>query len=171
MKIFMKLKSWQLFIILAAPIIYIIRHPVYVDIFGYYIAGMILGVVYYFWVWTIAIESNRRLKKDLKKKTALLSIGIFIVFINAAYYLYFIAKSEFPIVPHMPIWMAILQIVVSIWTAYILYFSAKQLVALEMQRKVSFHEVGKTLFLLLAFPIGVWIIQPKVNNLLVEKNA
>lgn len=48
---------------------------------------------------------------------------------------------------------------------YCLYFCAKTLKAAEWQRPVTFSDFAGEFFLLWFFPIGVWILQPRINRL------
>jgi hypothetical protein len=48
---------------------------------------------------------------------------------------------------------------------YCLYFCAKALKAAELQRPVTFSDFVGEFFLLWFFPIGVWILQPRINRL------
>jgi heme/copper-type cytochrome/quinol oxidase subunit 2 len=52
---------------------------------------------------------------------------------------------------------------------YCLYFNAKAFKAVELQRPVSFGDFAGEFFLLWFYPVGVWIIQPRLNKLF-EKN-
>jgi hypothetical protein len=48
---------------------------------------------------------------------------------------------------------------------YIFYFVAKSLVIVNKGRQVAFGDYAKSLILLFLFPIGVWRIQPRINQL------
>ena len=48
---------------------------------------------------------------------------------------------------------------------YCLYFVAKTLRTVELQREVFFHDFAGDFFLIWFYPIGFWIIQPRVNKL------
>ena len=48
---------------------------------------------------------------------------------------------------------------------YLLYFVSKSLALAEKSKPVSFYDYSGPFFLLWFFPIGVWIIQPRVNRL------
>lgn len=48
---------------------------------------------------------------------------------------------------------------------YDLYFVSKSLVIAETGHAASFYDFSGPFFLLWFFPIGVWIIQPRVNRL------
>jgi hypothetical protein len=49
---------------------------------------------------------------------------------------------------------------------YCLYFVAKTFKTVELQREVTFSDFVGEFFLIWFFPIGVWIIQPKINKII-----
>jgi len=51
---------------------------------------------------------------------------------------------------------------------YCLYFVAKTLKTVELQREVSFSDFIAEFFLTWFFPIGVWILQPRINKMIKE---
>ncbi len=48
---------------------------------------------------------------------------------------------------------------------YCLYFNAKALKTVEWQKPVTFNDFAGEFFLIWFFPIGIWIIQPRINKL------
>jgi len=48
---------------------------------------------------------------------------------------------------------------------YNMYFVAKTIKAVELQRSVTFSDFIGEFFLVWFYPIGVWILQPKINRL------
>jgi len=50
------------------------------------------------------------------------------------------------------------------------YFIAETFKTCELQREVKFHEFIGAFFLFLLYPIGIWIIQPKVNKMFANLN-
>ena len=48
---------------------------------------------------------------------------------------------------------------------YSIYFTAKALKGAELQRRVTFSDYVGEFFLLWFFPVGIWIIQPRINKL------
>lgn len=52
---------------------------------------------------------------------------------------------------------------------YCLYFNAKTLKAVELQRPVTFNDFAGEFFLLWFYPIGIWIIQPRINKIFEKK--
>ena len=51
---------------------------------------------------------------------------------------------------------------------YCLYFVSKTFKTAETQRKVAFGDFAGEFFMLWFFPIGIWIIQPKINKMVDE---
>jgi hypothetical protein len=47
---------------------------------------------------------------------------------------------------------------------------AKNLVKAETGKRVTFYDYAGPFFLLWFFPIGVWFIQPRINQLYAEKH-
>lgn len=54
---------------------------------------------------------------------------------------------------------------------YSLYFAARALKSVELQRSVSFNDFRREFFLLWFFPVGIWLIQPRINRLFALSRA
>ena len=52
---------------------------------------------------------------------------------------------------------------------YCLYFVARTFKTVELQREVSFSDFAGEFFMIWFFPIGIWIIQPKINQMMEEE--
>jgi hypothetical protein len=52
---------------------------------------------------------------------------------------------------------------------YLLYFVSKSLVLVETGKAASFYDYAGPFFLIWFFPIGVWIIQPRINRLYADR--
>jgi hypothetical protein len=52
---------------------------------------------------------------------------------------------------------------------YVLYFVAKSLVLTNKRRHVTLGDYAWSLFLLWVSPLGVWMIQPRINQLYAER--
>lgn len=48
---------------------------------------------------------------------------------------------------------------------YSLYFVAKTVKTVELQREVSFSDFAGEFFLIWFYPVGVWVLQPKINKM------
>jgi hypothetical protein len=74
--------------------------------------------------------------------------------------------------PGAPAWVILpLHLACMACLFYLLYFVSKNLVLAETGKHVSFYEYAGPFFLLWFFPIGIWIIQPKVNRLYAERSG
>jgi len=49
---------------------------------------------------------------------------------------------------------------------YCLYFVAKTLKTVELQKEVQFSDFAGEFFLIWFYPIGIWLIQPRINKLM-----
>jgi len=49
---------------------------------------------------------------------------------------------------------------------YCLYFVAKVFKTVELQRKVTFSDFAGEFFMIWFYPIGIWIVQPKINKMI-----
>ena len=47
---------------------------------------------------------------------------------------------------------------------YVMYFASKCLVRAELSRPISFYDCLGPLFLIRFFPLGIWVLQPKINR-------
>jgi len=52
---------------------------------------------------------------------------------------------------------------------YVLYFVSKNLALAEAGKPVSFYEYAGPFFLIWFYPVGVWVLQPKVNRFFLKK--
>jgi hypothetical protein len=51
---------------------------------------------------------------------------------------------------------------------YTIYFVAKTIKTVELKREVKFGDFAGEFFLLWFYPVGVWILQPKLNKMIKE---
>ena len=51
---------------------------------------------------------------------------------------------------------------------YCIYFNAKSFKAVELQHSVTFGDYVWEFLLFLFFPIGVWLLQPRINKIFIE---
>ena len=64
-----------------------------------------------------------------------------------------------------------LHIACMIYLFYLLYFAAKSLVQMERGEQATFYDSAGPFFLSWFFPIGIWIIQPRVNRLFASESG
>ncbi|WP_338770098.1 hypothetical protein WAF17_11240 [Bernardetia sp. ABR2-2B] len=54
---------------------------------------------------------------------------------------------------------------------YTMYFTAKTLKTVELQREVKFSDFVSEFFMFWFFPVGLWILQPRINEISEKENA
>jgi hypothetical protein len=181
MKIFLTLKHWQLFLLLiGVPFIAEIlligvtitsRDPRVV--FSYFPFVMILPMGL-FTAWFYSLGTNLFKRVPLTVKMSLTRFKIFLFF-QVAYMLFFMVfmagffsnmTLEGNTNPAIFVFIFPLHFFAMFCIIYCLYFNAKALKAIELKRPVSFGDYAGEFFLLWFFPIGVWILQPRINRLI-----
>lgn len=169
MRIFLKAKHWQLFIVLLgimfstkALMFNSVSSQSWPSAVEFLLPILTFAILYFGWLCSVALACSKVLPSELYSSPKLMFAGL------AYALLYLIVSSQFfsntneqPPGYILPMHLAAMAAVF-----YSFGFTAKQLVKLERQQKVSFFSYSGPFFLFWFFPIGVWFIQPKVNELL-----
>ena len=183
---FLKAKHWQIFIA-----IFIIPYSLQflamtitnndqdkiMDFTPFIIVVFFLGL--FGWLWSIAIGLKEKIPTGIKMKTKKFKIFLLIplIYMPVAFKLFdllfdSVEKSNGEVNGlMMGIFFAIifpLHILSIFGFLYSFYYVAKTYKTVELQREVSFSDFAGDFFLLLFFPIGVWIIQPNINKMVVN---
>jgi len=192
MKFFLKLKHWQIFtMIFGLPILLriafiltfftsqsgLLEVDPYLNILSFF-ALILSTLVFFFWLWSVGIELKRKIPSQYQFKNTKFIIAfwsifmiIFIVFIR--FVVAFgtdIFNQDLMSFSFLILFAYVLFLfsIILIPLSYCIYFAAKIIATLELNKKLKFSEFLNEFFLLLFFPIGIWVIQPKINAL-VEK--
>lgn len=131
------------------------------------------------WFWSVSIGLQNSVPINVQMKTTkfsifsilpLLYVSGFCVFIFITLHNIKPQEFRFPSEWIAPI-MFILQIVSVFGIFYSIYFAAKTLKTVELQREVKFADFAGEFFLFWIFPIGIWILQPRVNKIIEEETT
>ena len=134
---------------------------------------MMIFFIGFFSAWFYALGTNLHKKLPATVTMNLTRFKIFL-FIPVVYMLFFLvffsgmfsifAKS---VESNISIFAVIfpLYLLSMFCIFYCLYFIAKALKTVEWQKPVTFSDFAREFFLILFFPLGVWIIQPRINKL------
>jgi hypothetical protein len=135
--------------------------------------GTLLG-----WQWSVAIGLQKIVPAGIKMKVTKFKIFFFIPVIYISLiliFVFFALSANFPNAetfnPEFFIAFAVivpLHLFSMFCLFYCIYFVAKTLKTVELQREVSFNDFVAEFFLIWFYPIGVWIIQPKINKMIKE---
>ncbi|MEZ4804725.1 MAG: hypothetical protein R2852_04375 [Bacteroidia bacterium] len=122
------------------------------------------------WFWSVAIGLQRLIPSNLK-----LNVNKFKVFllIPAVYILLFLAYFMTAFTAGNPVLgMFFIIIPLHLFSMfclfYCLYFVAKTIKIAELKRQVSFGDFAGEFFLIWFYPVGIWIVQPKINAMMKE---
>lgn len=188
--LFLKAKHWQLFLF-SVGIPFIIQSMLMANLFSniesgnipnpsiftgylpYFIIVMLLFVgVLFGWYWSIAIGLQSKLPEGITMKVKKFKIFFFIPMIYILFFLCFLTIGISGSGPNPSIILFILPLhLFSMFCIfYCLYFVAKTYKTVELQRETSFSDFAGEFFLIWFYFIGVWIIQPKINQMMETPN-
>jgi hypothetical protein len=171
---FLKAKHWQIFLLLfAVPTIAEIVASGYIPTtirsrkdLGYggllYLSLVLLDTLCLFaWLWAMGSFLN-----SLQNSAHRLNQGFFLVaLVYPCIYMpvfcwFFLDSEAIPAQVVIP-----LHFFAVFCFFYVFYFVAKSLVAVNKRKEVFIGDYAKSWILLCVFPIGVWSIQPRINQL------
>jgi hypothetical protein len=168
-KIFLKIKAWQLFILVFLPML----APMFLSpmssnhevAFG--VTTFIWMLVLVGWMYSVGAEANQRLPETLRKNMAIYRLGYGVTI----FYCLLLLFVGFPPTEQsvdgqvtMPAWFVPLHLASMFGMFYGLWFTAKQFMTHQKGESVSFFEYSGPFFLFWFAPIGVWFLQPKINR-------
>lgn len=184
MKILLKAKAWQIFMItIGLPIIFeIIAIPFLVSDNPLFvmIAIPLISILFFIgflcWFWSIAVGLQEKVPDGVKLKVIRFKAFFFIPLIYFVFLFSFSAfvsngTTENGLISNgvaMARLMGVtfpLHLFSMFCIFYCLYFVAKTFKTVELQRAVTFSDFAGEFFLIWFFPVGIWIIQPRINKM------
>ena len=195
MNIFLKAKHWQIFLLsFGIPfIIYIIMivslmsnfmnmqrgidsRPDAFIIYRFFtifpIVMLIFIGVLYGWFWSIAIGLQKKVPEGIKMKIMKFKIFFFyiicymILFMGSFFFMFRAINFLEYIGPSFMMFILPFHFFAMFCSFYMLYFVAKTFKTVELQREVKFSDFAGEFFMIWFFPIGIWILQPKINKMI-----
>jgi len=185
MKLFLQARHWQLFILMFA--IFTLFHIVSMHIMLSNITApatydesivsfmnysplltVVALLILLGWIWSIAVGLQTKVPPIAKMKINRFKIFFFCPLLYMlglyAFVLYTVDHRIENIITTLA-----LVIPLHFFSMFCLlhnfYFAAKTLKTVELQREVVFSDFAAEFFLLLFYPAGIWIIQPRLNAL------
>ncbi len=196
MNIFLRMKHWQLFLLLfGIPFLF---QTISIKSMNYYnnpaIIFMALPIIiilymagFFSWFYALGTNLNRKLPDTFKMNLVKFRILLFVpitytllicVFLFGLFRgLLAIVNSGSPdpsaLAAMQPGWgLVVLIIPLHFFAMFCIlhsfYFIAKSLKLVEGQRAVVFSDFAGEFLLIWCFPVGIWIIQPRINRLFAE---
>jgi hypothetical protein len=186
---FLKAKHWQIFMItfglpiileiVAMPFMIIGNNPMVImkimPIMMIFFIGGFFG-----WFWAIAIGLQNKVPTGVKMKVKKFKVFFFIPLIYIILIFGFMGFAFGGILengqqPSGGMIGGLVGIIVPLHLFsmfcifYCLYFVSKTFKTVELQREVTFSDFAGEFFMIWFFPIGVWIVQPKINKMIENK--
>jgi len=187
MERFLKAKHWQLFILMIGLPFFTQIITILVGFFGdfdtaVYLSPLstILYLAFFMgWFWSIGSTFHHMVpetvKLNLKRFKSFIIIASVYVILFSTYTQFQAAgiiESDTVSASSM-LWSFAIIFPLHLFSMfcifYALWFNAKTIKSIELQKNVSFPDYAGEFFLIWFFPIGIWFIQPKLNKLLKEK--
>lgn len=194
---FLKAKHWQLFLLtFGIPMIFqfIMIGTIFSNInngnnpdptfmFRYMkffpIIMIIFMGVFFGWFWSVAIGLQNKVPKDVKMKIKKFKIFFFIPMVYILFIILFTGIQMNRLItngtePSEGMIGSLVAIIVPLHLFsmfcifYSLYFVAKTFKTVELQREVKFLDFAGEFFMIWFYPIGIWIVQPKINKMIEE---
>jgi hypothetical protein len=186
---FLKAKHWQIFMItFGLPIIIeIIAMSFMITSNNPMIIMKIMPIIMIFfiggffgWFWAIAIGLQYKVPSEVRMKVKKFKFFFFTPLIYIILILVFLGFTFGVLVengqqPSSGLIGGLVGIIVPLHLFsmfcifYCLYFVSKTFKTVELQREVTFSDFAGEFFLIWFFPIGIWIIQPKINKMIENK--
>lgn len=166
----MKLKHWQLFLILSVSVI-VSETIAYAEIgignLDWIKSATLfreIGMVVCFsWLLLLGLSLNRVKENPHKFRS-----GLFVIFIVAEIFGYTDVNLDALLGDRNPIpeFLSLLfALMTFIGLLYVFYNIPKSLKSIEVGEQVKFKDCIIDLLLIIFFPIGIWVLQPRLNRI------
>lgn len=186
MDVFLRMKAWHVFVLVVVIPLFahflVISLAFEVDdprsILQYYpfimifFAGIFLG-----WMYSLGVGLNKLTPAEIRPKLIYFKIFqlylIIFIILSQCFAYYVIAHYPDEVITHypdraqipIPLFVAPMHIFAVFCGFYGFYFVSKNLEMANRRQKVKFYDFAGAFFLLIIFPIGIWFLQPKINQI------
>ena len=181
METFLRLKHWQIFlIIIGIPILIEILDSIIVvsdvgELFTFRAILRFLLIIpfltFYFWLYSVGYLLNKKIETELETKSRYFALSVwtsaFSAFFLTIYVFFMWDDWERYMIDNTATYVLFGIIVfLAISTLFLaLSYVAKTLVRAERRAHVNSSEFYGEFIMMLFFPIGIWILQPRINAL------
>lgn len=178
---FLKAKHWQIFILAHGTLIVTFFYDMfYINDFivssGNKSLNTIMNILFAFggfgWLLSVGFGLRKKIPNSVKLNIKSFKLSIIILLI---YFVYFYIFSEYFLDNYksnetiMNTFFTI-HTIAMLFILYILLFVSKTFKTAELQRKVTFSDYAGDFFLFWFYPVGIWILQPKINKIVNDES-
>jgi hypothetical protein len=158
---FLRAKHWQIFVLFAIPQVASFAAIVTMQYMFFIVVTAAFGLCVLAWLWFLGSFLSSGLKAQFRMKPGFFHFAVLYPLLYMPVFSWFVFSSAngavMVIVPLHLLGMACM--------VYVLYFVSRNLVMAETGMPASFSDYIGTLILFWFFPVGVWLVQPRVNRL------
>lgn len=170
---FLTAKHWQLFLLLMGALVIaqsttVVNLPApgspvaFQKIITRFIVVMIFFMgVFLAWLWVLGRFLSSVAPQELRLNITWFKLSL--LYPLAYTVVLGLAMQRTP--TRFPAWIIPLHLVAMFCMFYNLYFVAKTLRLAELQKPSDSYDYSGPFFLLWFFPVGIWVVQPRINRL------
>ncbi len=122
--------------------------------------SILLGIPILLWLWSIGTKLQTDKGKINELKLIIFKLSVFYPIAYFGFFIYYMFSNGGVVMP--------MHIAAMISTFYAMIFAAKTLKSSELKREAKISDYLGDFFLVWFFPIGIWIIQPRIHKLINE---
>lgn len=142
--------------------------------------ALVYSILYYGWHYSVGMGLQSKLPPELKMNTGRFKIFFFfpMVYLSILCIALSIAfvpfiesidsanpEKDLMIIPIAMAFMIPVHLFVVFCVFYTMYFAAKTIKTIELQRETKFADFAGEFFMIWFLPIGIWILQPMINKM------
>jgi len=166
MTFFLKLRHWELFLMLALPTIMSLMFDIPLEPLVVAAIGLFMMLVLFLWMFSIGTWSNRQLPESRQRSPLPFAAGLALPIVYLLMYIFlYIPLLQHGAPSKPPLWLLPMHMFSMVGIFYGFWYTARQLKSLQQNEDADFMIFSSTFFLLFIFPLGIWLIQPSVNQL------
>ena len=159
MKFLLKLKAWQLFLLIVVPI------AIKSSIFFYEVFALLGGLLYLTWVYEIGIAMHSFISEQPKKPRNIY-FKISFTFMVLSLIIHYILSYVHPVDFYFSFTLAIILVICML---YFVGFSGRMLESKITGRIENRSDSLKAMLFIYFFPIGIWYLQPIINQIVAKE--
>ena len=146
--------------------------------FSYLPIMLLFYLLIYLWYWAVGVGLQQKIPQELRQNTSLFKVLLFIPILFLFFYIYAFSNMmesmmafEEGEIPDMSMFSSMMfgSLITFGISMYLVYFTAKTLKTAYKQERQDVGDFIGEFFLILFFPIGIWILQPMINKIIEEE--
>jgi hypothetical protein len=180
MNIFLKAKHWHIFLfIFCIPLLLIIMFMILSNsVTSFFITyriipvlSLVSGLLYWCWIWAVFSNLEDKIPEGIELNTDFFKLFFIITIIFCCSYtvynmIFFGRTAHGFFKPRLDFYFFLLPLYLFMifCNFYCLHFISKTLKTVQLGRLAKFNDYAGDFMLFMFYPLGVWFLQPLLNN-------